>query len=170
MTVAHIALGTKPHENWALWSRALHVALPGYASFSISLFGKHAERFRHLPYAGSLKPDVICVPLAEAEWQRLVSHCRAFTQLDIGLPATGRAVSGHGYPGYDPWPGAIQMFKAAAEAHPLRVRFNHAMVEGYSGGPLIDDTGRLIGILDSTDDQQRGYAWEMNFVRNIVRL
>ncbi|MCY1643380.1 trypsin-like peptidase domain-containing protein [Methylorubrum sp. SL192] len=168
VTAAHIGLGAKPHEDWLKWADRMFVVLPEPNTFSVALFESGAPRFRHLPRIGDnqIKPDVIAVPITEAQWASLAPDYRLFTEADAGNAVTGHEVVGQGYPGNgsDSWPGPMQTFKATAEVHPARIRFDYDVEVGFSGGPLKSSQNRIVGVIDSADDLQRGYAWDFNFL------
>ncbi|RSU72264.1 hypothetical protein BRX37_19200 [Sphingomonas sp. S-NIH.Pt3_0716] len=172
ITAAHNAIGEKAHEDYSRWSNRLGVMLPDQRMLNIDLFVGDHPRFNHVAPIDGVKPDMIAIPITEEEFRLCATYYRAFTKADIVQVVNGEKVTAYGYPtgGDGPWPPAEASMSGSASVMTARVLFNVQLEEGFSGGPLLDEVGNLVGLCDSADAGGPSYTYMAEFVANILNL
>jgi hypothetical protein len=162
LTCAHIAFGQNGiTTDWDRWSPLLGVLVDGVLE-PIQLFdvtdGTSTPRFRYLA-ADSRAMDMMAVPLTALPAELASALLREYEVLEISGPERARSeasVSVHGYPVNAPdgstwaWPPPEQVEQGTViETIGDGLAFEAWVTtrEGYSGGPVLDSDGNLIGML-----------------------
>lgn len=141
-TAAHLAhLIRQPHKDWLAWPQV--IMTPGG---EIPLFDKLAPRFAYLD-AGSTIADLLMLPLSRP--------LAGYDEFEIaGSAATvGERVTAFGYARMGSTLSRQQAAPGVIWGHRGElVLTTAAPPQGFSGGPLVTEAGRLVGMNIGTEE------------------
>lgn len=154
LSAAHVPLNQHPHHRWDEWPSEAHVYTTLENVYPLPLFSSLPREplFLHVRGDGIIA-DIMALPL-DASAQRELRDFRAFEVQDIAGVSDGDVIEAFGYPLTAPWPAeAVARIGAKVVAYDhMLIRFRPNAEKGFSGGPVLNDAGKLVGILIGHDD------------------
>ncbi|MGA1806494.1 trypsin-like peptidase domain-containing protein [Sphingobium sp. WW5] len=170
VTAAHNAIGAKADEDYSRWANKITVFAVEEMGFTLSLFEDGEPTFNHIAPIDGVKPDMIAISAPEDWFNKCAETFRVFTKSDVGSVADGDNVTAWGYAADAPsWP-TLSSVTGKATLGTFRVFFDADLKGGFSGGPLLNDDRKLVGLVDSADAGSRGYSYDAAFVVGALRL
>lgn len=161
LTSAHLSTMSHPTPRWEDWPRRIILRHPG-GQVTVDLFlGADGSRVPVFGYAKYPAPsegmaDVIWLKLAGpfAEALPVLTYSYVVHSVDPCVEVDG-ILTAYGYPASAvPWPRipADTCAGAAAERTGLMLLANLRSEVGYSGGPVLTESGALAGMLIGSND------------------
>jgi hypothetical protein len=154
ISAAHVPSGIQPTTDWADWDRWMTLRTPE-GEEDVDLFSDNEDGtisprfgFRVIEDEAPRLNDVMWIPLAGVERELRVRLARHFTRFSlIAIDNGGTSITAHGFPDYvDSWPQLKTVTGRIARLNGLRYMTTLATSEGFSGGPVVDESGNLVGM------------------------
>lgn len=156
LTSAHAPVGDQPTAMWDDWARSIHLHL-STTTLSLELFrqsplGVSVPLFGYArPAKGPFLHDTLWLPLEPEHAAVLAADfpsfaIREYFSISGGLTAFGYPTSGTVFPP-TPTPSCVG---AAVRFNGNVLETTLPVVQGYSGGPVLDSDQQLVGITIGT--------------------
>lgn len=164
MSAAHIPFGAPSQTNdWRTWPATVSVHIPGH-HVPLDLFdeidGSREPKFGyHLDPDGVRLIDLMWIPLdqyPDGFVEVLASTYHTFDLNEKISALHGERVTCFGYPSAGPWPfeKPSRAVGALSTADPLRFTASAKIKRGFSGGPVTNTSGQLVGMAFGSDDTE----------------
>lgn len=174
VTAAHVPIGVNAHARWDEWQSPvlLNVGPQEYLKvdlFTVDTFGARRPVFIHTSVLPNGKiGDVMAVLITPSDGVSNANSAHPLLSVYDAVPwrswppAVGEHVTAHGYPDRgDSWPPAQSITEAGSvlRFEPGMIRAELDSESGFSGGPVVDEGGALVGMLiGSAGDEEDAAA------------
>jgi hypothetical protein len=155
VSCAHLATNDIQFQDLSRWPDTLQLHIWGNRSFDLPVLtvenGFRGPVFERVNSKEGVMVDLFTLNVVEAALAGPLGGVRVFDlSADAAKPKAGDRVISYGYPSVgETWPYAqpemmegIYHHKLADGAHEVEI----GMVPGYSGGPVLDNDGKLLGM------------------------
>lgn len=153
-TVAHNMTGTVDFDDIPNWPAIIHIAKPeGLYAVTVFQGPNRAHRFRTERYENGGLADMLLIQISAEEI--LAGHRVFDIESDMTVqPVIGSSVYHHGFPVDDfdtTMPPRIHESRVTAFTQ-HNLQFVTEATQGFSGGPVLDNCGRLLGFTVGSND------------------
>lgn len=168
ITAAHVPVGAQPTNDWSRYARELKLILSeGAARATLVLFfedgqGCREPQFGYIGASSGAIADVMWYPLGgQNEAVRVLTAEYAVHAIPESFTAAP-VWTANGYPGsHQPWPPVLQTVTGRALGAVDDGHMFEALIPsepGFSGGPVIDPSGLLVGMIAGKDGVRTNVA------------
>ncbi|WP_146113047.1 trypsin-like peptidase domain-containing protein [Paracoccus yeei] len=155
VTCAHLATQDIKFSDFSRWPSSFQLHIMGMQTFSLPLFvtvnGQHGPTFQPINTAEGAMVDLVALTVNDKAISGVLSGTKIFDVTSASVaPEPGEKVTSYGFPNVEKtWPyqkpktmDGAYCGRIAKGAHEARI----GMVEGHSGGPVLDGNGKLLGM------------------------